>query len=119
MDIPARCRRRGWRAVRKRSDKCGLPLDRFMCMRGRKKRVDGLVDRIPSPKTAGVTSTFVVDSTTRSPRIHDERLEDLVATNEDVLRDRDRRSIFKGPLEVAAAHAMSYLSNLDERPVGA
>jgi glutamate/tyrosine decarboxylase-like PLP-dependent enzyme len=29
------------------------------------------------------------------------------------------RSIFQGPLEVAAAQAMSYLANLNERPVGA
>jgi glutamate/tyrosine decarboxylase-like PLP-dependent enzyme len=29
------------------------------------------------------------------------------------------RSIFQGPLEVAAAQAMSYLSNLDQGPVGA
>jgi glutamate/tyrosine decarboxylase-like PLP-dependent enzyme len=29
------------------------------------------------------------------------------------------RSIFQGPLEAAAARAMSYLSNLSERPVGA
>jgi len=42
-----------------------------------------------------------------------------VATNGDVLGSGDRRSIFKGPLEVAAAQAMSYLSNLDEGPVGA
>ncbi|MGC2028894.1 MAG: pyridoxal-dependent decarboxylase [Steroidobacteraceae bacterium] len=44
---------------------------------------------------------------------------DLVATNDDVLGNGDRRSIFKGPLEVAAAQAMSYLSNLNEGPVGA
>jgi glutamate/tyrosine decarboxylase-like PLP-dependent enzyme len=42
-----------------------------------------------------------------------------VATNDDVLGNGERRSIFKGPLEVAAAQAMSYLSNLDEGPVGA
>ena len=42
-----------------------------------------------------------------------------MATNDDVLGNGERRSIFKGPLEVAAAQAMSYLSNLDEGPVGA
>jgi glutamate/tyrosine decarboxylase-like PLP-dependent enzyme len=42
-----------------------------------------------------------------------------VATNDDVLEKCDRRSIFKGPLAVAAAQAMSYLSDLDEGPVGA
>ena len=42
-----------------------------------------------------------------------------MATSDDVVGNCDRRSIFQGPLEVAAAQAMSYLSNLDEGPVGA
>lgn len=42
-----------------------------------------------------------------------------MATNDDVVGNRDRGSIFQGPLEVAAAQAISYLSNLDEEPVGA
>jgi len=37
----------------------------------------------------------------------------------DVFRDSDRGSIFRGPLEIAAARAMSYLSKLDGSPVGA
>jgi Pyridoxal-dependent decarboxylase conserved domain len=45
---------------------------------------------------------------------------DEVATkDDDALRDVDRGSIFRGPLEIAAARAMSYLSKLDETPVGA
>jgi glutamate/tyrosine decarboxylase-like PLP-dependent enzyme len=42
-----------------------------------------------------------------------------VATDDDMLGDCDCRSIFEGPLQVAAAQALSYLSTLDERSVGA
>jgi glutamate/tyrosine decarboxylase-like PLP-dependent enzyme len=42
-----------------------------------------------------------------------------VARKDEVLGGIDRGAIFKGPLETAAARAMSYLSKLDERPVGA
>ena len=40
-------------------------------------------------------------------------------TINDVLEDCGSGSIFQAPLEVAAARAMSYLSKLNERPVGA
>src|ERR1700722_18259255 len=36
----------------------------------RSLEADGLVDRFPSPKTTGVKSPSVVNSATRSPRIH-------------------------------------------------
>jgi hypothetical protein len=82
--------------------------------------VGGLVvDRLSSPKTAGVTSTFVVNSATAVRAFTMKRRGDLVATNDGVLGNCDRSSIFKGPLEVAAAEAISYLTNLDEGPVGA
>ncbi len=73
---------------------------------------------------AGVTSTLVVsftwyidDAQSAHSRL---RVGDVVATKgDDVLRDCDRGSIFRGPLEIAAARAMSYLSKLDGSPVGA
>jgi glutamate/tyrosine decarboxylase-like PLP-dependent enzyme len=42
-----------------------------------------------------------------------------VVRNDDVFGDCGRISTFKGPLEVAAAQAITYLLNVDERPVGA
>ena len=42
-----------------------------------------------------------------------------MATRDDLLGDSDRKLIFKGPLEVASAQALAYLSSLDERPIGA
>jgi glutamate/tyrosine decarboxylase-like PLP-dependent enzyme len=42
-----------------------------------------------------------------------------VATDDGIPGDCDGTSIFKGPLQLAASQALSYLSTLDERSVGA